>query len=72
LGNEALESAPVERPNDQRREHPIDPYDLPDRWCFGLAHPYMQRLIFLAGAPERSPIALDLGDCRPGVRKVDT
>ena len=26
---------------------------LPDRWCFGLAHPNIQRLIFLAGALDR-------------------
>lgn len=29
---------------------------LPDRWCFGLAHPYIQRLVFLAGAKECSPL----------------
>jgi len=23
--------------------------EMPDRWCFGLSHPYIQRLIFRAG-----------------------
>ncbi|MBL0926015.1 MAG: hypothetical protein IBJ12_16305 [Sphingomonadaceae bacterium] len=30
--------------------------DLPDRGCFGLSHPYIQRLIFLAGDAERGPL----------------
>lgn len=30
--------------------------DLPDRWCFGLSHPYIQRLIFLAGEVEQSSV----------------
>ncbi len=30
--------------------------DLPDRWCFGLSHPYIQRLIFIAGELEREAV----------------
>jgi hypothetical protein len=32
---------------------PAEVCDLPDRWCFGLAHPYIQRLIFMAGDFEQ-------------------
>jgi len=35
---------------------------LPDPWCFGLAHPYIQRLIFLAGTLEQSATNLDQPD----------
>jgi hypothetical protein len=35
---------------------------LPDLWCFGLAHPYIQRLIFLAGALEQDAMNLDRSD----------
>jgi hypothetical protein len=64
MSNEALESAPVARPDDQGRAYPNDQHDLPNRWCFGLAHPYIQRMIFLAGALELSAPDLE-GDCRP-------
>jgi hypothetical protein len=35
---------------------------LPDLWCFGLAHPYIQRLIFLAGALEQETTNLCQSD----------
>ncbi len=35
----------------KRQEEVIDRTiaEMPDRWCFGLSHPYIQRLIFRAG-----------------------
>lgn len=69
MNDEALESAPVGRPHDQLGTRPSHQHDLPDRWCLGLAHPYMQRLIFLAGEMERG--AVDLGDCRPSASQAD-
>lgn len=50
----ALDSVPVALPPGQEEVHPNDQDDLPDRWCFGLSHPYIQRLIFLAGELERT------------------
>jgi hypothetical protein len=35
---------------------------LPDMWCFGLAHPRIQRLIFLAGALEQEAMNRDQSD----------
>ena len=56
MGNKTPESAPIVRPDDQGCADPKDQPDLPDRWCFGLAHPYIQRLIFLAGELERNAV----------------
>jgi len=44
---------PAVRPLEEPLEVILDQSDLPDRWCFGLAHPYIQRLIFLARTLER-------------------
>jgi hypothetical protein len=57
MSNEALESPLVGHHRDQSGSRPNDQRDLPDRWTFGLAHPYMQRLIFLSGTLE--PINTD-------------
>jgi hypothetical protein len=48
-----LDIEPVEHPRDQNGGHDDDKNSLPDRWCFGLSHPFIQRLIFLAGEHER-------------------
>lgn len=62
MSNKAPRSAPVAPPHD-KSSHPDDPRD--DHWCFGLAHPYIQRLIFLAGAVDRGDIAaLNVEGCR--------
>lgn len=47
-----MEAIPIVGPHDQPTACLVDQPDLPDRWCFGLAHPYIQRLIFLAGTLE--------------------
>lgn len=54
-------SGNVEPPVTEARASAMDspgrsPADLPDRWCFGLSHPYIQRLIFLAGDAEQSAL----------------
>lgn len=67
MDDEAPESAALARPLDQRRSPPKDQYDLPDRWCFGLSHPYVQRLIFLAGVLEGNAVDLRDRDRPPGV-----
>ena len=63
MTKEASETDSVARLHDQRGALPNHQQHLPDRWCFGLAHPYMQRLIFLAGELERGAVNSDLGDC---------
>ena len=39
----------TERTNEQPSPNQ---HTLPDRWCFGLDHPRIQRLIFLAAARD--------------------
>lgn len=65
MSNEPLGSAPVVCTQDRGRAGPNNQHDFPDRWCIGLAHPYIQRLIFLAGALERGTVDVDALDCRP-------
>lgn len=62
MGNDVSASAAVESPGHQDHIHSGGQRALPDRWCFGLAHPYMQRLIFLAGELEPSDVAPSTGD----------
>jgi hypothetical protein len=45
LVERSLGGTPITHPSRQ---------ELPDLWCFGLAHPYIQRLIFLADIFEKS------------------
>jgi len=71
MAKDVSESAPAERLHSQCGTLPNHQHDLPDRWCFGLAHPYMQRLIFLAGALERSALDPDLEDCRSSDSQAD-
>lgn len=49
---------------------PNDPQNLPDRWCFGLAHPYMQRLIYLAGLHEQSESQQDISNAIENDKKA--
>jgi hypothetical protein len=45
--------------------NPSDPRDPPNGWCFGLSHPYIQRLIFLAGALEQETSSETITGLRP-------
>jgi hypothetical protein len=56
MSEEAIERAVLEY---AREPHPSDQDDCHNRWCFGLAHPVIQRLIFLAGAMEESALTPD-------------
>ena len=64
MGNEASGTAAVACPDDKGRMRDEAQCDLPDRWCFGLAHPYMQRLIFLACTLEPDTVHLEDGGCQ--------
>jgi hypothetical protein len=65
MSNDAPQPAPSGCPDDQHPTNSLEHYDLPDRWCFGLAHPYIQRLIFLAGTLEQTVDESDAVDCQP-------
>jgi hypothetical protein len=54
VSDEEVEPALVGPTGDPPQAPVLDLQNLPDRWCFGLAHPYIQRLVFLAGALERN------------------
>jgi hypothetical protein len=45
---------------------PVDAgYDLPNLWCFGLAHPYIRRLVARAIEIERTGIQVDADQSGP-------
>lgn len=55
--NDGVQGLPLIRRSDGQGSSSLDDrFCPPDQWCFGLAHPYIQRLIFLANSVEDSPI----------------
>jgi hypothetical protein len=62
MSDEGPRPAPAARDHERHHAHPKDQHDLPDNWCFGLAHPHMQRLMFLAGTLERSSVGREVAN----------
>jgi len=59
MSKEAIEQAALEHTRERHSSGQADQDDCNNRWCFGLAHPAIQRLIFLAGAMEDSATTPD-------------
>jgi hypothetical protein len=66
MSKEAKEQAALECDRQGNPSRQIDQHDFPNHWCFGLAHPAIQRLIFLAGVMEETAIVVDGSQNAPG------